>query len=165
MLIMSEMFWSGRGLIPGLAVAGALALAVMSSPAGAGECPADKVGVDVTKPVSTPGQGVTDTVLKTIDLGQEPIKLADHSQRVRRLVIEPGGVVPWHSHYDRPALIYIIEGEIVEYASNCAVPIVHKAGEVKAETKGTSHWWKNLTDKPVTLLSFDILHDKHDHNM
>jgi quercetin dioxygenase-like cupin family protein len=73
--------------------------------------------------------------------------------------------VPWHSHHDRPALIYIIEGEIVEYASDCAIPIVHKAGEVRAETQGTSHWWKNLSEKPVTLLSFDILHDKSDHNM
>jgi hypothetical protein len=33
------------------------------------------------------------------------------------------------------------------------------------ETYGTSHWWKNLTDKPVILPSFDILHDPNDHNM
>jgi quercetin dioxygenase-like cupin family protein len=130
-----------------------------------GECPANKHGVNVTKPVTTPAQGVTDTVLASIDLAKEPVKLADHLQRLRKLVVQPGGVVPWHSHDDRPALIYIIEGEIVEYASTCAVPIVHKAGEVTAETKGTAHWWKNLTDKPVTLLSFDILHDKNDHNM
>src|SRR5207244_1622636 len=80
--------------------------------------------------VNTPAQGVTDTVLASIDLAKEPVKLADHLQRLRKLVVQPGGVVPWHSHDDRPALIYIIEGEIVEYASSCAVPIVHKAGEV-----------------------------------
>src|SRR2546429_1060354 len=40
---------------------------------------------------------------------------------------------PWHSHGERPALIYIIEGEIVEYASNCAAPITHKAGERSEE--------------------------------
>ena len=51
--------------------------------------------------------------------------------------------MPWHSHDDRPALIFVAEGEIVEYASNCAVPIVHKAGEIRPETKGTSHWWQN----------------------
>ena len=59
--------------------------------------------------------------------------------------------MPWHSHADRPAIIYIIEGEIVEYASNCAVPIVHKAGDVVAETPEVSHWWKNLGDKTVVL--------------
>jgi quercetin dioxygenase-like cupin family protein len=153
----------GRNVKLAGALAGAVALS--AGAALAGSCPADQVRNDARAPVSTPAKGVTDTVLATIDLAKEPVKLADHLQRVRKLVIEPGGVVPWHSHTDRPALIYIIEGEIVEYASNCAVPIVHKAGEVRAETQGTSHWWQNHGDKTVTLLSFDILHDKNDHHM
>jgi quercetin dioxygenase-like cupin family protein len=73
--------------------------------------------------------------------------------------------VPWHSHGDRPAIIYIAEGEISEYASNCAVPIVHKAGEIRPETSQTSHWWKNLGDKTVILFVGDVLHDPNDHNM
>ena len=144
---------------------GIAAAIVTLSSAMAGECPAGQMKAGAREAVSFPASGVTDTVLATIDLANEPVKLNDHLQRIRKLVVQPGGVVPWHSHTDRPALIYIIEGEIVEYASNCAVPIVHKAGDVRAETQGTSHWWKNLSDKPVTLLSFDILHDKGDHNM
>ena len=163
---MSKLFSIRRGPRRAITVAGALIAALgLTSAAAAGECPADKFKADVRAPVSTPATGVTDTVLASIDLAKEPVQLKDHLQRVRKLVIQPGGVVPWHSHTDRPALIYIIEGEIVEYASNCAVPIVHKAGDVRAETQGTSHWWKNLGDKTVTLLSFDILHDMHDHNM
>jgi quercetin dioxygenase-like cupin family protein len=80
-------------------------------------------------------------------------------------MIQPGGIVPWHSHDDRPALIFVEQGEIVEYASNCAAPIVHKTGEVRAETNGTSHWWKNLGDVPVVLYVGDVRHDEHDHNM
>ena len=136
-----------------------------SSVAVAGECPADKVKANVREPVNLPVTGVTDTVLATIDLAKEPIKADGRLQRVRKLVIQSGGIVPWHSHDDRPALIYVVEGEINEYNSNCSVPIVHKAGDVARETLGTSHWWKNLGDKTVTLLSFDILHDKNDHNM
>ena len=151
-----------RGRLLGLAVAASIGGA---SAAMAGECPADKRGVDLTKPVTTPAKDVTDTVLAAIDLAKEPAEIKDRQLRLRKLVIEPGGIVPWHSHGDRPAIIYIIEGEITEYASTCAVPIVHKAGDVRAETQGTSHWWKNLGDKTVTLLSFDILHDVHDHNM
>jgi len=163
---MSTPFSTSRGLRRAIIAAGAFAAALgFASAAVAGECPADKFKVGAREPVTTPATGVTDTVLATIDLAKEPVKLNDHLQRVRKLVIQPGGVVPWHSHTDRPALIYIIEGEIVEYASNCSVPILHKAGEVRAETQGTSHWWKNLGDKTVTLLSFDILHDTHDHNM
>ena len=63
------------------------------------------------------------------------------------------------------ALIYVAEGEIVEYASNCAVPIVHKAGEVRAENNGTSHWWKNHTNAQVILFIGDVRRDPNDHNM
>jgi quercetin dioxygenase-like cupin family protein len=164
---MSNRNRGGRRFVRGVVVAGGFAAttAMGLGPASAGACPADQVKTDVRAPVTTPAQGVTDSVLATIDLANEPVKLSDHLQRVRKLVILPGGIVPWHSHTDRPALIYIIEGEIVEYASNCAVPIVHKAGEVRAETQGTAHWWQNLGDRTVTLLSFDILHDKNDHHM
>src|SRR5437016_386277 len=87
------------------------------STAFAGECPADKVKAKAREPVDFKAVGVTDTVLATIDLSKEPIKATGRMQRVRRLVIQPGGIVPWHSHDDRPALIYIIEGEINEYNS------------------------------------------------
>jgi quercetin dioxygenase-like cupin family protein len=147
-------------------LAGAVgALAVLAAPAVAGECPAGQRKTNAREASPLPGSGVIDTVLAAIDLAHESIKAKDRQMRVRKLVVQPGGVVPWHSHNDRPALIYIVEGEIHEYASNCAGPILHKAGEVARETHGTSHWWKNLGDKAVTLLSFDILHDKNDKHM
>ena len=147
------------------ALAVALGAALLSTGARAGQCPADKIGVDVTKPVTTAAKGVTDTVLSAIDLSKEPAGIAGRALRLRKLVVQPGGVVPWHSHGDRPAIIYIIDGTITEYASNCAVPIVHKAGEVARETSDTSHWWKNTSRSPVTLLSADVQHDESDHNM
>ena len=150
-----------RGLAATAAFAGALSLA---GTAAAGECPAGKM-----MPVfGNPGHGpkaVTDHVLAQIDLGTEKVALKGHNMRVRKLVIQPGGIVPWHSHAERPALIYILSGQIYEIASNCAVPILHKAGEVARETKGTSHWWRNRGKVPVVLLSFDIMHDPADKNM
>jgi quercetin dioxygenase-like cupin family protein len=75
--------------------------------------------------------------------------------------------VPWHSHGDRPAIIYIISGQITEYASTCAVPVVHKAGEATPEMHATSHWWKNDGNQPVELLSADLFHKTkpNDHMM
>ena len=137
----------------------------MASVAFAGECPADKMKADARQPVGLPAVGVTDTTLGSIDLGKEPAKLRDRELRFRKLTIEPGGVVPWHSHADRPALIYVAEGEIHEFASNCAAPIVHKAGDLRRETSEVSHWWKNLGDTTVILLVADVLHDRADHNM
>jgi len=144
----------------------ALVMALVSSSAFAGSCPAGKVVADrqgqkagATKPV-----GVTDTVLASIDLSKEMVALNDHQLRMRRLVIQPGGVVPWHSHADRPAIIYIVQGTVTEYASDCAVPIVHKAGEWSRDAD-VSHWWKNTGKTTVVLISADILHDPKDTNM
>ena len=129
--------------------------------AEAGQCPADKV---ITAAASEPPRGaattpkdVTDTVIGSIDLRQEQsVGVNDRLFRLRRLVVQPGGIVPWHSHDERPAMIYVVSGEIVEYASNCAVPIVHKAGDVAPERNGISHWWQNHGKVPSKLISVDI---------
>lgn len=151
-----------------IALPGALALGValgLSSVAGAGECPAGKMGENPLNGAATAPKDVTDTVIGSVDLAKESINAADRQFRLRRLEIKPGGIVPLHSHGDRPAIIYVVSGEITEYASNCMAPIVHKAGDVAPETHVTSHWWKNTGKKTVVLLSADILHDPNDKNM
>jgi quercetin dioxygenase-like cupin family protein len=144
----------------GLCAAALIAGAVLAAPASAGECPADKVSPGVRTSGETMPKGVTDTVLASVDLSKEKVNLQDHLLRTRKLVIQPGGVVPWHSHEDRPALISVISGTIEEYASNCSVPIVHKAGEVSVEKLGVQHWWKNTGKTPAVLLSSDVFHDE-----
>jgi len=146
-------------------VASALLAGFFTGSAFAGECPQGQMRVDATKPSTAAAKGVTDKVLSQIDLADEKLALKGHMMRVRRLEVQPGGIVPWHSHADRPALIYVMTGEIQEHASNCAVPILHKAGDVARETQATSHWWQNTGKVPVILLSFDIQHDPNDHNM
>jgi quercetin dioxygenase-like cupin family protein len=153
----------GRSFVLAGVIAGSAVVGLTS--AIAGECPADKMKADVRAPDTQAAKGVTDTVLAAIDLEKEPAKIKDRQLRFRKLTIEPGGIVPWHSHGDRPAIIYVAEGEIVEYASNCSAPIVHKTGEIRPETSATSHWWQNLGNKTVVLFVGDVLHDKNDHNM
>ena len=105
-------------------------------------------------------KGVKDVVRASTALANEAPGLKNHLFRFRQLDIEPGGIVPWHSHDERPAHIYVVRGSIIEYASSCAVPIVHKEGDIASERRGTSHWWQNTTSEPVTLISVDIFHDK-----
>ena len=163
---MSNRIELGRLFGRTIAVAGlAIGSVVVTTTAFAGSCPADKMQADAREPVKFAPVGVTDTTLGAIDLAKEPAKLKDRQLRFRKLTIEPNGIVPWHSHGDRPALIFIAEGEIHEFASNCAAPILHKAGEIRPETSGTSHWWKNLGDKTVVLYVSDLLHDKNDKHM
>ena len=142
---------------PFLLAATIAAAAVMPGVAHAGQCPANKSGVDLRPENKTPAKGVTDTVLTTIDVAKEPAAIAGRSFRLRRLVIQPGGVVPWHSHGERPAIIYVVKGTVTEYASSCSVPIIHRAGESTPELSGTSHWWKNTGKGVAILLSSDLL--------
>ena len=139
-----------------LAGACAVLLAFGAGTAIAGECPADKRVANSNPNRVTAPTGVADTVLSTIDLAQEPAAITGRQLRLRRLVVQPGGVVPWHSHENRPAIIYIVEGQIVEHASTCSIPILHRAGEVARETHTTAHWWKNESNSPVLLLSADF---------
>lgn len=146
----------------GVAALLAGALSVASAAVYAGECPADKRVADGQgqKDAGHKANGVTDVVRASTDLGTEAPMLKDRLFRLRQLDVAPGGIVPFHSHDERPAMIYIVKGTIVEHASNCAVPITHKAGDVAPEKKGVSHWWQNNASEPVVLISVDILHDK-----
>ena len=141
-----------------LSFAAGLAAAVATS-ASAGVCPADQMRADARTSGETMPVKVTDTELSFVALGGEIDGLDNRRLRLRRLVVQPGGVVPWHSHTDRPALIMTVSGEITEYASTCAVGIVHKAGEVAQEKKGVSHWWKNTGRVPAVLIAADIKND------
>src|SRR5262245_23768135 len=98
-----------RTILASTALAASVALA---GPAFAGECPAGQMRADATKPVNYGPKAVTDMVLAQIDLAGEQVALKGHLMRVRKLEIQPGGIVPWHSHGDRPALIYVMSGQI-----------------------------------------------------
>ena len=129
-------------------------LALSAAPAFAGECPVDQVAANALDGAATMPSRVTDDVIASIDL--QGYGVAGRNLRMRRLVVEPGGVVPLHSHAERPANIYVVKGEITEYRSTCAVPVTHRAGEVVAEQGETSHWWRNNSRRRAVLISADI---------
>jgi quercetin dioxygenase-like cupin family protein len=140
-----------------LAAAAALTVAGM---AHAGQCPADKLAANDLPGAPTAPVGVMDAELAAIDLAKENVMLDQRRLRLRHMTIMPGGIVPLHSHEDRPALIMVNSGEIYENSSKCSVPILHKAGETAREFMGTKHWWKNAGSVPVDLTIGDIVNDK-----
>ena len=146
----------------------ALILAAALTAAGlahAGQCPADKLLANPLAGAPTAPVGVTDTELAAIDLAQESVKLDQRRLRMRHMTIAPGGVVPLHSHEDRPALIMVNSGEIFENSSKCSAPILHKAGDIARESLGTKHWWMNKGSQPVELTIADIVNDKKPETM
>ena len=129
--------------------------ALSAAPAFARECPANEVAANPLADAPTAPDRVTDDVIASIDLTGR-YGVTGRNLRLRRLVVEPGGVVPLHSHADRPANIYIVDGEITEYSSACAVGITHRKGDVVAEQGELSHWWRNNSRRRAVLLSADI---------
>jgi quercetin dioxygenase-like cupin family protein len=137
-----------------IAVAAASAFA---TPAIAGQCSVAGSSDLANAPMMP--KGVTDTVIASVDLGPE-IGVDGRQLRTRRLVVQPGGIVPLHSHKDRPALIYTLSGSITEYSTACGAPIEHKAGDISREADGLSHYWANHGKVPTVLLSSDVFHGK-----
>jgi quercetin dioxygenase-like cupin family protein len=138
--------------------AAALALAApfaFATPALAGDCPSGKEMANALAGHPTMPKDVTDTVIGAIDLGSE-LGVTGRELRTRRLVIQPGGIVPFHSHKGRPALIVTVSGQVTEYRSTCSVGIVHKAGDISREAEGIAHWWRNESAEPAVLLSSDV---------
>ena len=139
--------------------AGIIAIAALggATPAFAGQCSA--AGANALANAPTSPKDVTDTVIGAVDLGKE-INVDGRQLRTRRLVVQPGGIVPLHSHADRPALIITVSGSITEYRSDCSSPVEHQAGDISREADGISHYWINNGSEAAVLLSADVFHGK-----
>jgi len=141
-------------------VVAALALTVGGG-AYAGECPK---GQELKTPRAIP---IKDSVgMKRETLAAVHLKgwrdVGDLYLRTRRLTVAPQGVVPTHVHDDRPSIVYVLSGEIVEISALCAVEILHKAGEWTPEFgPGHAHYWENRTNQPVVLTSSDVISPEH----
>jgi len=134
-----------------------LAALAVASPALAGECPADQVLTEPRQLEKAPDIGIKRPILAAVSL-KGWRELGDMSLRMRKLTILPGGVVPTHSHKDRPTIIYIVSGEIWENNTYCAVPILREAGDWLPEFGDHyESWWENRTDQPVEIISTDVV--------
>lgn len=137
-------------------VAFAMASIVVGS-AQAGSCPPDKVLKTPREIENAPDVGVDRPVLQMVDLTGWR-NMGHFYLRMRRLTVAVGGIVPTHEHFDRPSIVLIQSGEIIEHNAFCAVPIVHKTGDSTPEFgPGHKHWWENKSGAPVILISTDVV--------
>ena len=121
------------------------------------QCPPDQRLAKPQELVAPPDEGAIREVLSYADMtgrrGVDGLAL-----RILRITVKPGGFVPLHYHYDRPSVDFIVQGELVEHNTFCAVPIVHKAGESAARLGDfLGHWWENKTGQDVILVSADVV--------
>jgi quercetin dioxygenase-like cupin family protein len=135
----------------------AAALVMGAASALAGSCPPDQVLKSPRQIENAPDVGVDRPILHEVDLTGWR-NMGHFYLRMRRLTVAVDGVVPTHEHHDRPSIVLIQSGEIIEHSAFCAVPILHKTGDSTPEFgPGHKHWWENKSGKPVVLISADVV--------
>lgn len=92
----------------------------------------------------------------SIDLGTQGLDgLQGRQFRVRMITVEPGGYAGIHSHKDRPAFAYIVQGTLTEHRQGSGTR-EYKEGELLVETTDVVHWAENKGSKPALLVAVDI---------
>jgi quercetin dioxygenase-like cupin family protein len=147
-------FLSARHAVATLLAGAAL---IASGAAFAGECPTEYVLATPRAVEEKPDIGVARPTLTVVHL-KDWRGVGDLYLRMRQLTIAANGIVPTHQHDDRPSIVYVAKGELIEHSSFCAVPILHKEGEWSPEFgAGHEHWWENRTGKEVVVISADVI--------
>ena len=103
----------------------------------------------------TENKGLTTEKTVTLDLGGELEGVQGRQLRLRVLKLEPGGVIGLHSHKDRPAVAYILQGTLTEHREGGATKN-HSKNETLSAGKDVSHWEENKGKTPLVLVAADI---------
>jgi quercetin dioxygenase-like cupin family protein len=92
----------------------------------------------------------------TLDLGGEIEGMQGRQLRLRVIKAEAGGVFGVHSHKDRPAVAFVMQGTLTEYREG-GYAKEYQEGTTLLEDKNTTHWAANNGTTPIVLLVADIL--------
>jgi quercetin dioxygenase-like cupin family protein len=100
-------------------------------------------------------KGFTASKVTVVELGPEIEGMAGRQLRLRVLTIEPGGHIGLHSHKDRPAVVYLVQGtDTVGLADGSTKTL--RPGDTSSANKETTHWHQNDGKDNVVLIAVDI---------
>jgi quercetin dioxygenase-like cupin family protein len=104
-------------------------------------------------------KGFTASKTTTVELGPEIDGMVGRQLRMRVLTIEPGGYIGIHSHKDRPAVVYFMQGTDEVGLADGTTKILHP-GDTSTATKDTTHYHRNVGKDNVVLIAVDVFHPK-----
>lgn len=99
--------------------------------------------------------GQSQEQLRTMDLNAEVPSTIGRTLRMRKITVQPGGVLGLHNHVDRPAMTYLLQGQMT-YHPEGKPPVVINAGEGAAEGRATTHWAENTGKVPAVWIAVDV---------
>jgi quercetin dioxygenase-like cupin family protein len=104
-------------------------------------------------PPATVGQ--SEEALRSLDLTNELDSGKGRPLRMRRITVQPGGALALHNHIDRPAVTYMLQGEMT-YHQEGKPDIIARPGDGFAEGRATTHWGENTGKVPAVWIAVDI---------
>lgn len=118
-------------------------------------------GVNIAGAEDAPkgNKGFTASKTTTVELGPEIDGMVGRQLRMRVLTIEPGGYIGIHSHKDRPAVVYFMQGTDEVGLADGTTKILHP-GDTSAATSNTTHYHRNVGKDNVILIAVDVFHPK-----
>jgi quercetin dioxygenase-like cupin family protein len=101
----------------------------------------------------TENKGLDAKVESTVDLAPD---FPGYQLRIRTITFEPGAVAAFHSHKDRPAFAYILEGTLTELRPGGYMKTAERGGII-TESRDVEHWAENRGASKVVLVGVDII--------
>ena len=98
-------------------------------------------------------KGLDAKVESTIDLAPD---MPGYQLRLRTITFEPGGIAGFHSHKQRPAFAYVMQGSLTELRQGGYEKTVGP-GSVITESRDVEHWAENRGATKVVLIGIDIV--------
>lgn len=111
-------------------------------------CPAERTQANARGEGSGPTSGIAAEDIAFTPLASDPTRAV----RLRRIVVQPGGVIAWHDHVAIQGMALLIAGEMVELRNTCLDPLTYRAGDVAIEDAATAHSWRNESDREAVVL-------------
>ena len=103
----------------------------------------------------TENVGQSEEMLRSIDLTNELDSAKGRPLRMRKVTLQPGGVLGLHNHVDRPAVTYLLQGQMT-YHQQGKPDLVANPGDGFAEGRATTHWAESTGKVPAVWIAVDI---------
>jgi len=88
--------------------------------------------------------------LLNLDLAPEMDSIEGRVMRMQLTTYEPGASNKPHSHKDRPEVVYILSGKIIEHRGDIAKE--YGPGDTFTADRNTNHWMENKGTVPAVML-------------
>lgn len=112
------------------------------------ECPAERTQVNARSEGFGSTSGVESVDVALTPLAYDPTR----ALRLRRLTVQPGGIIAWHDHAAVQGYAVLVSGEMVELRNTCLDPLTYRAGDIAREDANIAHSWRNEGDTPAVIL-------------